>query len=210
MVDEFEVDFVDNEMPEVPTTDVEVAIAMSPVIGWLKSKDFDLQNQINDIKTNHIGKVHEKISDVKDLISDITDKNDEQDFLLDEIKTNVNNLKQQTSRNTKAIEYLRTNVIRDETYLNFKTRCAAVYAKNGSELNRGDIYINSNKNIAAINSTYINVRDESSEEPFTENDWQELFTSSVQFLNLPSANNITINWENFESWLKNFIKDFTS
>lgn len=169
------------ELDDTPEMDIENNIANSATIAEMQNAIRELQAKVNQLENTENSFF--KISAIQTAIDKINADNEDQGFVISEIRDTVASLKNDFSAHKREIKSLETKVIRDDEYLNFKDWCKNVYLVNaGDPINsfaRGDIYINCNKNIAAVNSAYINVRPMESNDEYAESDWQAMYKASA-------------------------------
>lgn len=169
------------ELDDTPEMDIENNIANSATIAEIQKSIKILQDKIANIENAQNN--FYKISNIQDAIDKINSDNKDQSFVISEIRDTLASLKNDFSIHRKEIKSLETKVIRDDEYLNFKDWCKNVYLVNANDpintFARGNIYINCNKNIAAVNSAYINVRPIDSTDEYSENDWQAMYKASA-------------------------------
>jgi len=168
------------ELDDTPEMDIENNIANSATIAEMQNAIRELQAKVNQLENTDNSFF--KISAIQTAIDKINADNEAQWFVISEIRDTVASLKNDFSVHKREIKSLETKVIRDDEYLSFKDWCKNVYLVNaGDPINsfaRGDIYINCNKNIAAVNSAYINVRPIESNDEYAESDWQAMYKAS--------------------------------
>lgn len=177
---EHEISIADLEL--VPQVDVEEALQVSPTISGLKSKDQQLQNQIdniNDVKLESLTTAVQEATTAANAASEAV-TNEQQ--VISELNDNIVMLKWWNVRQDASIKWLSTKVIVDTTYNNFDEWVENVYIPQcesvSNKFSRWDIYINANQSIAATNATYINVKSPTSTAPCSANDWQEQYYSA--------------------------------
>ena len=177
---EHEISIADLEI--VPQIDVEEALQVSPTIWWLKTKDAQLQSQIDNINDVKIPTLTDAAQVAKELAQDAAQRVDNEQQVLSEMADNIVMLKWWNVRQDNEIKSLDKKVIPDKIYNNFEEWVENVYIPQcesaANKFSRGDLYINVNQSIAATNATYINIRPTNSTAPCSANDWQELYYSA--------------------------------
>lgn len=170
------------ELDNTPEMDIENNIANSATIDSIKKDIKEIKDRISQIEITSIEDVVSKINSLQASVDIMSEDNDSQSFIINEIRETLAVLKDAFIKHQNAIKSLETKVIKDDEYLNFKEWVNNVYLRNaGDSMNtftRGDIYINCNKNIAAVNSAYINVRSINSTEPYSAEDRQAMYHAS--------------------------------
>jgi predicted RNase H-like nuclease (RuvC/YqgF family) len=168
------------ELDNTPEMDIENNIANSATIAEMQNAIKALQNRVAELENRENNSYN--ISAIQTSIDQINSDNQDQSFIISEIRDTVASLKNDFSAHKREIRSLETKVVRDDEYLNFKDWCKNVYLVNASDpintFARGDIYINCNKNIAATNSAYINIRPINSTDAYSEDDWQAMYRAS--------------------------------
>lgn len=167
------------ELDDTPEMDIENNIANSATIDSIKRDIKEIKDKVNGIEFASMEDIINKVNTLQASIDLMTEDNDSQSFVINEIRDNLATLKDAFIKHQSAIKSLETKVIKDETYLSFDEWVKNVYLRNaGDPMNtftRGDIYINCNKNIAAVNCAYINVRSINSDEPYSKEDRQAMY-----------------------------------
>jgi len=173
-----EFDLAISDLPNITLVDVQAAIEASPTIASMKSKDSQLQEQINNIKNSDISNVWNRVTTVEWEISNINSKDDEQDAVIAELSDSVLMLKNWNVKQDAGIKSANRNVIVDDTYNNFEEWLENVYIPQWEEpvnkYNRWDIYLNINPSIDATNATYINKRSPNAVSEMSADDWEQL------------------------------------
>lgn len=174
---EHEVSLKDLEI--VPEIDTEAAIANSAIIAWLKAKDQQLQNQINNINDVKLESLNEAVRTATETVNAMSDTVSSDEQVISEISDNISMLKWWNVRQDAEIKSLSTKVIIDKTYNNFDERVENVYIPQCESLtnkfSRWDMYINVNQSVSATNATYVNIKSPTSTSECSANDWQELY-----------------------------------
>lgn len=177
---EHEISIADLEL--VPQTDVEAALQTSPTISWMKAKDQQLQNQIDNINNVKLDTLTQAAQNATTAANEAAQAVEDEQQVISELNDNIVMLKGWNVRQDAAIKWLSTKVIVDTTYNNFDEWVENVYIPQcesiANKFSRWDIYINANQNIAATNATYINVKSPNSTAPCSANDWQEQYYSA--------------------------------
>ena len=173
-----EFDLAIADLPNITLVDVQAAIEASPTIANMKSKDLQLQEQINNVKSTDISNIQNSVSGNTAEIAAIKSKDDEQDAVIAELGDNIAMLKNWNVKQDAGIKSANRNVIVDETYNNFQEWVENVYLANPEDpvnkFNRGDFYVNTNPSIDAINATYINKRSPNATSALSADDWELL------------------------------------
>lgn len=175
---EHEVSVKDLEL--VPETDVEWAIANSPIISNLKAKDQQLQSQIDNINNVKLETLTNAAQLAKTTAENAKAEVDGNTMVIGEIQDNIAMLKGWNVRQDAAIKWLNTRVVIDTIYNNFEEWVENVYIPQSESIankfTRWDLYINANQDIAATNATYIHKG--MGTNGASANDWQELYYSA--------------------------------
>lgn len=132
------------------------AIVDKATLESLKAQDRIINKRID---TMQLGAVDMK----KDLLlvdsccTENREKNVEQDKRIDEINANICLLKGKQTEQDNALKKLKPFIVNDQKYNDFNNWYNNVFLPNKHKFKPGDIYINSNPNIGAVNNTYIYV-----------------------------------------------------
>ena len=171
------VDIDPMSLPNVNDMNVCEALDDCQTIKNLKSKDVNLQHQIDQLVIEK-NKLIEKDNDLQNQIDENNARDDSQDSIITQINTEISSLKTDYITVINKLNSLWVNVILDEDYTNFEEWIENVYvpacwlAEN--EFSEWDWYINSNPSLDSENWVYVNIRDKDSTEPCSINDWYKL------------------------------------
>ena len=171
------VDIDPMSLPWVNDMNVCEALDDCQTIKNLKSKDVNLQHQIDELIIEK-NKLIEKDKDLQDQIDDNNERDDSQDQIITQINTEISSLKTNYITVINKLNSLWVNVILDETYNSFEDWIENVYipacwtAEN--EFSEWDWYINTNPSIDSEQWVWVNIRDKESTEPCSINDWYKL------------------------------------
>lgn len=171
------VDIDPMSLPWVNDMNVCEALDDCQTIKNLKSKDVNLQHQIDQLVIEK-NKLIEKDKDLQDQIDANNERDDSQDSVINQINTEISSLKTDYITVINKLNSLWVNVVLDETYNSFEDWIENVYipacwtAEN--EFSKWDWYINTNPSIDSEQWVYVNIRDKDSTEPCSINDWYKL------------------------------------
>lgn len=171
------VDIDPMSLPWVNDMNVCEALDDCQTIKNLKSKDVNLQHQIDQLVIEK-NKLIEKDKDLQDQIDANNERDDSQDSVINQINTEISSLKTDYITVINKLNSLWVNVVLDETYNSFEDWIENVYipacwtAEN--EFSEWDWYINTNPSIDSEQWVYVNIRDKDSTEPCSINDWYKL------------------------------------
>lgn len=121
------------ELEETPEMDIENNIANSATIDEIKKEIKVIKDRLNSIEVSSVENLVNKITEIQTSIDLITDDNESQSFVINEIRDNLAALKDAFIKHQNAIKSLETKVIKDETYLSFDEWVKNVYLRNADE-----------------------------------------------------------------------------
>ncbi len=121
------------ELEETPEMDIENNIANSATIDEIKKEIKVIKDRLNSIEVASVENLVNKITEIQTSIDLITDDNESQSFVINEIRDNLAGLKDAFIKHQNAIKSLETKVIKDETYLSFDEWVKNVYLRNADE-----------------------------------------------------------------------------
>ena len=165
---------------------------------WLKNKLDDLTDKtfwdnwlIKDVIANQLC-----CADAQSKIVDLIKKTDE-------INSNITLVKGWYVVQNQKLNSLLRKVTRDSVYNSFQEWVLNVYLQGKPNIyHNGDIYINVNKSIWAINATYINIRLPDDTSPLSAEDWQILlYTSPADILTILGIDPIEIAHPDKDTWI---------
>lgn len=169
------IDLSTMNLPSTAETSICKMIEACPSIDNLKAKDQNLQKQINDLKEIDIARLGQKVAEASDEAKESKQRDAQNQQLLNEVNDNVVMLKSWNTRQESAIKSLVQRVVLDDLYLNFEEWVEAVYIPQCGALENkysiGHLYLNVNRNYAATQAAYVNIRNPKSTAPCSANDW---------------------------------------
>lgn len=137
----------------------EEALTTNAVVDKATLESLKVQDRIINkrIDTMQLGAVEMKndLVLVDTCCTENREKNVEQDKRIDEINANICLLKGKQAEQESALKKLKPFIINDQKYLDFNNWYNNVFLPNKHKFKPGDIYINSNPTLGAINNTYI-------------------------------------------------------
>ena len=169
------IDLSTMNLPSTASLDICSVVEACPSIGNLKAKDSQLQTQIDNLKNGEVARLDKKISDAAKVAAESKEKDLANQQLLNEVNDNIAMLKGWNVRQEAAIKGLLQKVVVDDQYLNFEEWVENVYIPQCDSLENkysmGHLYLNVNRNYAASQGAYVNIRSPKSTAPCSANDW---------------------------------------
>ena len=179
-------------------------------IAALKNKDAQLNKKIDDLNKDVHGNpldpsvpsVDSKIQKLEECCEKNNNKNDEQDKQIKEINANISTVKWMQVRQEKKLSEMLIRVVRDDVHLSFQDWVQEVYIKTTQKFRLGDLYLNINPNIWAVNATYVCIRQEGATTPSSPKDWQKLlYTQPADIINIIGIDPIEIDHPDKHQWV---------
>lgn len=208
------------EQINIPVKDFPAYVGVdiaAPEARALKAKGQQLQMQVDTINqkidrvnamaTNPEDKgIKQRLDDSEENIENLKEEGKQRDAVIGEIGDNITMLKNWSIRQDEKMEKLNKKVITDPIHYNFEEWVENVYAAQADAItnrySEGDIYINTNQDVASTNTTYINIRKPGATTPPSANDWQEIYSpSAADMLTILGIDPVKVNHPGKHNWV---------